>query len=98
MSQVRFKAKASDNKEYDVLAGWDRPLREFFLTVIALEDGGDDDDAGPVAFDQDKNGTAYLRKTLEDLGIEAPQGFWEKVEMREGNIMHHHNNGEWRTL
>lgn len=102
MSQVRFKVKADDNKEYEVLAGWDRPLREFFLTVFVFEDGEEADEpywSGLGDVDRDKmTDTVQLRKSLQDLGIEAPPGFWERVELREGNVMHHHRNGEWRTM
>ena len=102
MSQVRFKTKADDNREYDVLAGWDRPLREFFMTVFVLENGVEADEpywSGLGDVDQDKaTDTVLLRKSLRDLGIEAPPGFWERVEQREGNVMHYHHNGEWRKL
>ena len=102
MSQVRFKTKADDGREFDVLAGWDRPLREFFLTVFVLEDGVEADEpywSGLDEFDRDKaKDTVQLRKALLDLGIEPPSGFWERVELREGNVMHHHHNGEWRTM
>ncbi len=93
MSRVTFKTAV-----HEVIAGWDRPLQEFFLTVFEL-----DNEDWPVwsTLDEpsmfDKETTDHLQVVLEaDLQVEAPEGFWERVNAREGNVQHVFKNGEWR--
>lgn len=87
MSQVIFNATQGD-VPVEVIGGWDRPLRRFFLTVI-FDDSGDDVSA------TDNEDTRSLRMELAALGITAPEGFWERVERMEGNVMHAWDQGAW---
>ncbi len=99
MSQVTFRTKLGE-KSIEVMAGWDRPMGEFFLTVFGPPRTEDEDEEiiwsainnpSPV----DRQGTLRLRTKLVELGITAPEGFWEKVEAREGNVRHAFHNGRW---
>jgi hypothetical protein len=40
---------------------------------------------------------ARLRKKLDEMEIVAPFGFWERVELREGNVFHHYARHEWKN-
>jgi hypothetical protein len=85
VSRISFNAMYND-KPVQVCAGWDNPLQYFFMTVF-----GDDEDF-PIwdelsNFDFSQLRTADpLVKQLESMGITPPGGFWEKVELCEGNI------------
>jgi hypothetical protein len=38
-----------------------------------------------------------LKAKLAELGIEAPAGFWERVEPKTGNVVHMYTDGVgWR--
>jgi hypothetical protein len=86
MSRISFNAMYND-KPVQITAGWDNPLQYFFMTVF----GNDDDE--PVwdelsNFNFDQLRTAGpLAKQLESMGITPPKGFWEKVELCEGNVV-----------
>ena len=94
MSRVTFKTG-----KYSVTAGWDRPLQEFFMTV--MEDEGEEEEPvwstlfEPSMFD--KVTTDHLEATLKSqLQIDASEGFWDRVNLREGNVAHFHGEGGWR--
>lgn len=101
MSQVSFKANMTalnDGAQVQVIAGWDRPLQEYFLTVFL---SGDDevwwstmDEPSPA----DKFSTEHLQQKLASFGIEAPQGFWERVQRREANFCHFYQDSVWKEL
>jgi hypothetical protein len=102
MSQVTFKAKLGSNVPVEIMAGWDRPLRHYFLTVFlvdAVDDHGSDvwwsTMEHPSAADND--GTERLQHKLTEHGIVAPEGFWERVHRQEGNVVHVFANGAWET-
>lgn len=96
MSQVRFKS-TYDGASVEVTAGWDRPLRHYHLCVC--------EDAEPAAevvwsgLDHWPDGgaptTEPLQRQLHIMGIEVPAGFWDRVELREGNVVYEHVDGEW---
>lgn len=101
MSQVIFKASMPLNQgtQVQVVAGWDRPLQEYFLTVFLLE--GDDevwwstmDEPSPA----DKLRTEHLQQKLASFGIESPQGFWERVQRREANVYHIYQDSVWKEF
>lgn len=79
-------------RQVEVMAGWDRPMGEFFMTVFDLAPVNEDEEVlwsamyNPKA--EDRMGTTRLRAKLTEMGIVAPAGFWEKVEKREGNVQH----------
>lgn len=95
VSQVKFRAECRE-KPVEVMAGWDRPLRHYYLTVFDLSEeevvwstlgtvpGGGCASVGPLA------------KALIELGIEEPEGFWDHVKMPEGNVTVTFVEGAWR--
>lgn len=90
MSQVKFTA-VIDGREVEVMAGWDRPLQEFFMTIF----GPEDDDEENIIWSSvsnwsevDQSYTTRLRKVLDSFNIEPPKTFWDIVELREGNVYH----------
>jgi len=100
MSQVTFTVTFTVVGEVEVMGGWDRPLKEFYLTVFGVPKGPDEDEEiiwsainEPAA--EDQQGTTRLRAKLVELGITPPAGFWEKVELREGNVQRAFVEGAW---
>lgn len=92
MSQVRFKTGIRE-----VMAGWDRPLGHFFLTISSVID---DEVVWSSIYDLPKGGTSStepLKKMLREFEVEPPEGFWERVERREGNVLHSFNEMKWKT-
>lgn len=87
MSQVVFKAM-HNGEEVIVTGGYDGPLREFFVQVTGGPHGFIMDDLW-LRPDERKS-TGHARAMLEEVGIEAPEGFWELIELREGNITYTH--------
>lgn len=97
MSQVKFETTYRD-KPVEVMAGWDRPLQHFFLTVFDLDPDAEEETVWntldhPDA--RDAHGTERLDAQLAIMGIEVPESFWEKVHLREGNVHHIHMGGKW---
>lgn len=99
MSQVKFQTTYKD-KRAEVVAGWDRPLSYYHLTVFNLDAGDDDEecfysglDGNPFAIKT----VGPLKAKLAELGIEAPPGFWEHVEPKLGNVFTRYVDGEWLT-
>ena len=93
MARVLFDA-VKDGMPVTVVGGWDRPLREFFMQV---EHRGGEKDGEAVWTDwalvpSEKQDTAKLRAVLDRMGILPPEGFWERVEQREGNVIHRFTN------
>jgi len=98
MSQVKFLAPMG-GREVEVVGGWDRPLKEFFLTVFETDD--EDTVIWSAMHDPkaaDKLNTERLREQLVRMGIEAPKGFWEKVELREANVVYKFQLGGWERF
>jgi hypothetical protein len=86
MSRISFN-NFLGNKEVQVVAGWDNPLRMFWLDVINLNDDEDIIYSSIYENDpQDYDGISRLEDVLNNLGIVAPQGFWNLVLKREGNV------------
>lgn len=98
MSQVKFTAPMGA-RDVEVMGGWDRPLKEFFLTVFETDD--EDTVIWSAMHDpmsQDKLNTDRLRTQLTKMGIEAPKGFWDKVELRESNVVYKFQYGDWERF
>lgn len=96
MARVLFDT-VKNGMPVTVVAGWDRPLREFFMH---LEHRGGENDGEALWTDwaltrTEKADTAVLRKTLGDMGILPPEGFWERVERVEGNVLHQYTAKGW---
>lgn len=98
MSQIIFKTITPELGPIEIMAGWDVPMREYFLTVFK------DDADETVVWSQmhkplpiDKVNTDRLVAKLVELGITAPDGFWELVHKQEGNARYVHNAQEgWK--
>lgn len=100
MSQVKFFGTRK-GKVVEVVGGWDRPLREFFLNVFAEGESMDPIWSDLAVAPSLKQDTAFMRAKLAEMGIEVPEGFWERVERREANVLHvlHTGAGQaWQTF
>lgn len=92
MSRVSFSTQT-----HNVVAGWDRPLAEFFMSVVSRDDE-DDEPVWSSIYEfstLERQTTDRLKKVLGTLGIEAPEEFWERVELRESNVAHFHSDKGW---
>lgn len=96
MSQVTFWGTDRTGQRVEVLAGWDEPMRWFFLVVFNTD--GETlytnlDHPAPAELGRD---TRAFRHVLQTRGVDAPEGFWERVERREGNgTRHAFREGRW---
>ena len=99
MSQVFFNCECKGQRAR-VQAGWDRPLQYYHLTVFNL-DADEDDDESCFYNDLDdpncfaKKDVEQLRPILDALGIEAPEGFWERCAQQLGNVFFEYVDGKW---
>lgn len=91
MSQVQFSTTLAGNIPVDVMAGWDYPLKHFFLSVFDLREDAETetlystiDDPNP----EETLSTKRLRAKLVTLGVTAPPEFWEIVERRERSVQY----------
>jgi hypothetical protein len=97
MSQVSFKTKY-DDRNVEVVGGWDNPLKNYHLTVFDLDapDSAFTDviycqlDTFPLGHPKT---TDPLKEALEDLGILVPDSFWETCAKQEGNTMYSVSEG-----
>lgn len=104
MSQVKFKTEYK-GKPVEVMAGWDRPLHGFFLTVFDLDPNAevecvysnldDPNVPGTGGFTQT---TSYWKSILEKMEIGVPEEFWARVELREANVFHNFDGTDWSKL
>jgi hypothetical protein len=91
MSRVTFLAG-----HLEVVAGWDRPLQGFFLSIFSRYPSEEilydslEDPATLAGFMPD---TGYFKAKLLEHGLSAPGGFWERVELREANVEHVFSSG-----
>ena len=89
MSRISFTSRY-DGLRVEVVAGWDRSLQCFFMTIFNLDVTDEDDDE--IIWDDSQDydfsvlrSTDKLQEKLASLYIEAPKGFWNRVELKEGN-------------
>lgn len=98
MSQVKCKSTYL-GKEVEVVAGWDRPLQSYHLTVFDLHPKDDESDVLYCQLEHFELFTpteiAPLVEVIEKMGIPVPPEFWEYASRKEGNIFYTHRNGEW---
>jgi len=97
MSQVTFKTEQAE-----IVAGWDRPLRGFFLSVFNPDGDEDHGSFYESLGDHQTHGgflptVDYFKAVLTRLGIQAPEGFWGRVELRESNVTHTLTAKGWET-
>lgn len=97
MSQVQFKASMGTHP-VDILAGWDRPCAEFYLTVFSNTEE-DEDDVVWSSIDEwspdDREGVIRLQAKLVELAIDRPSDFWDIVLRRERNVTYTHSPDGW---
>ncbi|MGO3768197.1 hypothetical protein ACT3T8_16050 [Halomonas sp. AOP1-B1-8] len=87
MSQHYYVTQTDDGSMVQVLAGWDRPLGNFFLVVESLSELEDseahfiytnlDDPEGGLS---QRETFAYYNGVLENLGIQLPAAMVEALE------------------
>lgn len=102
MSQVSFYATMLvDLKpvKIEVMSGWDRPLGYYHFTIFNLDPKGDEtvysclDEPGAECFVKHLD---KWKNKLKEFGIEAPEGFWERAELKAGNYLaKYHNDIGW---
>lgn len=96
MSRISFKA-TYEGREVEVVGGYDRPLDYYHLTVFNPED--DDEECAWSGLDHldfsQMRTLDYAKKQLESMGINPPDGFWERCEKKDGNVFHDWQCGEW---
>lgn len=102
MSQVKVSTIMKDGTKVEILGGWDRPLREFFISVFNTNPPEDSEGIIYSTLGDwnalDRDSTLRLQGKLEKLGVALPDGFWDRVERREGNVTHVHRNGSWEIF
>lgn len=105
MSQVKFPAVVSVDgvlTEVDVTAGWDRPMKEYFMSVLVVEPADDQDEVVWSAMyhpdKSDKLGPERLELQLRRMEIEPPPDFWDMVrasgKKNEGNMLYQYKREE----
>ena len=99
MSQVTFRTTYK-GKRAEVMAGWDNPLRYYHLTIFDLDAGDDEDECIYSGMESE----AFQVKTIDPLkvkldkfGIKPPDGFWEHVEPKAGNVYIRYVDGKWEV-
>jgi hypothetical protein len=95
MSQVKFKAEYR-GKPVEVMAGWDRPLGHYFMTIFDSLDA--DEEIFWSSLNEFPGGcpdVKPLSMKLYALGISEPEEFWERVQLREGNVVSTWVGGKW---
>jgi hypothetical protein len=97
MSQVTFKATYK-GEPVEVMAGWDRPLQHYYLTVFDLRDDAPRETVWDTIdhFDaSDERSTIRLRWQLKTMEIAVPMEFWARVELQEENVRHAFDGERW---
>ncbi len=92
MSQLIFTA-TMDGQEVCVHGGYDRPLREFFLSVLNRDGEVIANDLSiPI---RERRDLDTFRELLADWGIAAVEDFWVLMDRKEGNVFYSHEGGMW---
>jgi hypothetical protein len=81
MSQHLFTIE-HEGRPIRILMGWDRPLKEFFLSVARLDVKDDEDSilyASLYDMEKDPRDIDYLVGKLEALGIKVPDSMISQV-------------------
>ncbi len=102
MSQVTFTAKFND-RAVVVTGGWDALMQYYHFTIEYVAPDFDSDiDSGFDSDEVSEGGMLYsnldteapykqdndeYKEQLRIRGIEAPEGFWEMIERKEGNVL-----------
>jgi len=98
MSQISFRSTYNEH-QVEVVAGWDPPLQNYFLTVFDLDADEDESEVAWSAInnpdDEDYRSTDRLQAQLRSMELEAPEGFWDRVHRQERNVTHIFDDGVW---
>ena len=100
MSQVRFNTEYN-NEPALVVAGWDRPLQYYHLTVFNNDENAekecfysDLDEPNPFSVKT----IVPIQEKLKEMNIVPPDGFWDLVSKKEGNVFHTYVDSKWVRL
>lgn len=97
MSQVKVETVLNGRK-VEISAGWDRPCQEFFLNLFNFDpDAESEVDWSTLDEPGDDRTTDRIREVIRGFGISLPEGFWERVERREGNVIHVYTDSGWQV-
>lgn len=101
MSQVKFQCQYQ-GKPAEVVAGYDRPLNYYHLTVFDLSIAEDDYESDECIYSDLNDAGCFSHKHVDDLkpilnelGIDPPPGFWELCEQKVGNVIWIYAGEEW---
>jgi hypothetical protein len=96
MSQVSFKT-VLDDSNIEVVGGYDRPLDYYHMSIFNLDVGEFEEDVVycnlreeifPVYPD-------FYKRVLGEMGVNVPDGFWERCCRKEGNSFYKFRDGKW---
>lgn len=97
MSQVSCKTTYM-GIPVEVVSGWDEPLQYYHFTVFDLRSDAEQeyfysclDEPGVF---RTKDCEKWKAKAKE-MKLELPSDFWEKAEMKLGNVVVCYRNGQW---
>ena len=97
MSQVWFSTEF-EGKPAKVMGGWDRPLGYWHFTIFDADPEADEellwDGLGNLGFCRNLD---TIKKLVQDLPLDVPEGFFEVIARQEGNVNYHWDalNKEW---
>lgn len=95
MSQVTFQYTSMIGAQIEVVAGWDHVVGFFFMFIENLETSRLEftnlNLRGATTIDK----TDIFRRELEKRHISPPEGFWELVERKEGQVKYTLKDGAW---
>lgn len=85
-SKVTFDA-SQEGRGFEVTAGWDLPIQEFYLVVKTHSHRKSDEQMVPPALcwssdfapPRERRDIGSLKAHLTSLGLNPPEGFWERV-------------------
>jgi hypothetical protein len=94
MSQIKFDTTYQD-RDVEVMTGWDPPLGYYHLTVFDKDPNTDDevcfDTFSKLGFCRNLNA---IKQMLMELNIKPPPETFNLVEKREGNVIYKWNGEE----
>ncbi len=95
MSQIKFDTRYQD-KDVEVVTGWDPPLGYYHLTVFDKDPETEDeivyDGLGLLGFCRTLK---TVKQALLELNIEPPPETFDLVEKREGNVIYKWSGEGW---
>ncbi|MBC8742004.1 hypothetical protein F6X40_36305 [Paraburkholderia sp. UCT31] len=98
MTQRFFPAKDESSNQFEVMVGWDRPLRELFANVFRIKANGKRDGDPQFSTLDDSFSTDFpeeLQEWLKDKGFTIPQSILAALDAdvagNNGNIVAFYN-------